>query len=157
MNRVFWVLAAIALTTTALQAQKAKVVAPAAKAAPIAAPVAGQTAAIKEEPKTDAKPQATAEFKLIGMIAAAYSENTYVLTCGGPKVGFTYGWFGFSLGLFPSLVYSDVYKNANAATPVRPNLGAGPEISIGKIAIIMPVFYMPNNDYRYTFGIGYKF
>lgn len=153
-------LLAITLASAALHAQKAKVVAPAEKAAPITATVAAQPAGGKEEAKTDVKPQATAEFKLLGFLGFAYAEGTYVLTCGGPKVGFTYGAFGMAAGFYPSLVYSDAYRlyaAGGAATPVRPNLGAGIEISYGKVAIILPMYYLTPNSYYYTIGIGYKF
>lgn len=108
-------------------------------------------------PATIAPASATAEFSLMGSVGGAFSESTYLLTCGGPKVGMKYGDFWFSAGLYPSLLYSDIYKNANGATPVRPNLGAGLEIGYKKISIIAPVFYMPNNSYQYTFGIAYRF
>lgn len=128
--------------------------APAAPA--IVAPVAVAEATVPQT-KSETKPQATAEFKLLGMLGAAYAENTYVITCGGPKVGFSYSWFGFAIGFFPSLIYSDIYKNASATTPIRPNLGFGPEMSFGKVAIIAPIFYMPGDRYYYTIGIGFKF
>lgn len=155
------VLTAIAAMTTALYAQKAKVVAPAEKAAPLTAPAAGQTGAVKEEPKADAKPaiEAGAEFKPLGFLGFAYAEGTYVVTCGGPKVGFTYGSFGMAAGFYPSLVYSDAWRGSNGAlvNPVRPSLGAGIEISYKKIAIITPVYYLAPNSYYYTIGIGFKF
>lgn len=95
---------------------------------------------------------------MFGMLGFAYAEGTYVLTCGGPKFGVKFGDFGFYAGLFPSLVYSEAYKNfSSAATPVRPNLGAGFEISFKKISIITPIYYMPRDSYHYTIGIAYKF
>lgn len=131
---------------------------PAPVTAPVttAAPAAPAPAAVETKPAE--KPQATAEFKLLGFIGAAYAEQTYVLTCGGPKVGFSYGWFSFAVGFFPSLIYSNIYRdNSNPSTPIRPNLGVGPEIGFGKVAIIAPIYYMPGDRYYYTIGIGYKF
>lgn len=55
------------------------------------------------------------------------------------------------------MVYSEVYKNANAATPLRPNLGAGFELAFQRASIIAPIYYMPNNTYYYTIGLAYKF
>lgn len=99
----------------------------------------------------------TAEFSLFGTLGAAYAEGTYVLTCGGPKFGFKFGDLALYAGAFPSLVYSEVYKNFNAATPVRPNLGVGFELAYQRVSIITPIFYMPNNTYYYTLGLAYKF
>ena len=138
------------LGCSAAFAQRKKPVTPVAVVAPaeLATPV---------ETKEPAKAAAGVEFKMLGMIGAAYSEDMAVLTCGGPKFGFSYGWFSLSVGFYPSLVYSDIYKNASAATPLRPNLGAGPEIGFGKVSIIAPIYYMPGDKYRYTFGVGYRF
>lgn len=126
-----------------------------AKAKP--APLAEPTKAVDAPAPAPVAPSASAEFSMLGSLGVAFSESTYLLTCGGPKVGVKYGDFWFSAGLYPSLLYSDVYKNSNAATPVRPNLGAGIEIGYKRISIIAPVYYMPNNSYHYTFGIAYKF
>jgi len=140
------------LASTQIFAQKGKVTAPATIAAPQA------PAAAKEEPKSEAKPAAVAEFKLLGAIGAVYSEDTYGITCLGPKVGFSYGPFTMSVGLYPSVLYSSViYKSSNPDALVRPNLGFGPEIGWGKVSIIAPIYYMPNNQYRYTIGLAYKF
>lgn len=148
MKKLSLIIATLLLTASTMAAPRGKIIAEPTRATPVteAAP-----------PQAETKATATAEFKMLGSLGFAYSEDTYVVTCGGPKFGFSYGWFSISVGLFPSVLYSNVYKNASAATPVRPNLGAGPEIGFGKVSIIAPVYYMPNNDYRYTFGIAYKF
>lgn len=115
--------------------------------------------AAAETPAPAAQPAApAAEFSMFGTIGAAYADGTYVLTCGGPKFGFKFGDFGLYGGLFPSLVYSDAYRNfSSAATPLRPNLGAGFEIAYKRISIITPVYYMPKDSYHFTIGLAYKF
>lgn len=122
-----------------------------------ATPAKAEEAAKPAEPAVKAAP--VAEFKPLGFLGFAYAEGTYVLTCGGPKLGFTYGAFGMAAGFYPSLVYSEAYKlvSGGAATPVRPTLGAGIEFSYGKVALILPVYYLTPNSYYYTIGIGYKF
>ena len=129
-----------------------------------------KTTTATELPKGDAKAvtAVNAEFKPLGFLGFAYAEGTYAITCGGPKLGFTYGAFGMAAGFYPSLVYAD--SNRVGATlsgapgvltdPVRPALGAGVEISYGKIALIAPVYYLGGTNrsaYYYTIGIGYKF
>lgn len=145
------VLLIVAISSHAITAQNKPEAAKAAAPAKVEEPV--------KAPEPAAKPAPVAEFKPLGFIGFAYAEGTYVLTCGGPKVGFTYGAFGMAAGFYPSLVYSEAYKlvSGGAATPVRPNLGAGIEFSYGKVALILPVYYLAPNSYYYTIGIGYKF
>ena len=125
-------------------------------------------AAVKPADTTVAKPTAVAEFKPLGFVGFAYAEGTYAITCGGPKFGFTYGAFGMAAGFYPSLVYSDANRVGATLTgtpgtltdPIRPTLGAGIEISYGKLALIAPVYYLGGANrtaYYYTIGVGYKF
>lgn len=147
-----WALAFfMVMQVTAIYAQKK------AEPAKVTAP---ELATAKPAETAPAKPATVAEFKPLGFIGFAYAEGTYAITCGGPKVGFTYGAFGMAAGFYPSLVYSDAYRlyaAGGAATPVRPNLGAGIEFSYGKVAVILPVYYLSPNSYYYTIGVGYKF
>jgi len=133
----------LVLASTVSAQKNAKPAEPAKAAVPIEATVA--------QPKPVVA--ASAEFKPLGFVGFAYAEGTYSLTCGGPKVGFSYGDFGMSAGFYPSFMYSNTYA---AATPWRPNLGAGIEITYKKVAIIAPVYFV-NNTYYYTIGLGYKF
>jgi hypothetical protein len=63
-----------------------------------------KTATVKttEATETHAQPTASAEFSLLGSLGVAFSESTYVLTCGGPKVGIKYGDFFFRRALSES-------------------------------------------------------
>lgn len=146
--RKLWI-ATLAFSGAAVLAQNKK--AEPAKREPVVA--VAQPAVSAETPAA----ATAAEFSMFGTLGVAYAEGTYVLTAGGPKFGIRFGDFGLYAGLFPSLVYSDVYKNASAATPVRPNLGAGFELGFKRVSIIAPVYYMPNNTYYYTIGLAYKF
>lgn len=151
LNKKTMVLLIVALSANAITAQK--------KPEPAKAAEPAKTEEPAKAPEPALKPAPVAEFKPLGFLGLAYAEGTYVVTCGGPKVGFTYGAFGMAAGFYPSLVYSDAWRGSNGAlvNPLRPSLGAGVEFSYGKVAVILPVYYLSPNSYYYTIGIGYKF
>jgi len=161
LNKKLFAVLLIVASTASIAAQGKK-----AEAAATAETAKASEPAKAAEPV--AKPAPVAEFKPLGFIGFAYAQGTYAITCGGPKFGFTYGPYGMAAGFYPSLVYTDANRNGASFSgapgelvdPIRPALGAGLELSYGKIALIAPVYYLGGNArsaYYYTIGIGYKF
>ena len=132
-----------------------EIVGASAKAKPAQSVVLPETMEKNQNPA--AKAEAGADFSLFGAVGFVYSENTYALTCTGPRVGFKYADYWISAGFYPSILYSTYYRDQNAATPVRLHLGAGFEIGYKHISILVPFYHLPNNTYHWTVGLAYKF
>lgn len=111
----------------------------------------------KEEPKK-------IEFKAIGSInISADTKQSVYLNFGGPNICFNFGKFGIAYGMFPGLRFfygdqndkTNQYKTKTIATPI---LGTGVTLYYKKLAVVIPMFYLPtNNVWIISAGVGYKF
>ncbi|HLL52436.1 MAG TPA: hypothetical protein VK447_02760 [Myxococcaceae bacterium] len=109
-------------------------------------------------PQTSAAPAAEApastglKLELLGSVGLATSGTVHSVSFGGPRLTLGVGDFRFAFSMYPSVVYNPGWTNG----PVRPLLGAGPEIGWKRIAIFAPV-YFTGTDYAYLVGLGYRF
>ncbi len=119
----------------------------------------------KDTPKEAPKDASKASFKAIGSVAVSYnpSSESAFLNFGGPGLKLEYGKFGIAFNMFPSLRYfhgdingkTDVYRTKAEVTPI---LGAGLQLSYKKLALVLPMYYLPtNNVWLMSAGLGYKF
>ena len=115
----------------------------------------------QESPKETTK----VTMKAVGSLAFSFhpgSESVF-LNFGGPQIRLDYDKIGISYGMFPSLrfFYGDINDNTNLnrtkplATPI---LGTGMSLYYRKLAIVLPMYYLPvNNVWLVSVGAGYKF
>lgn len=104
------------------------------------------------------------EFKTIGSInISADAKQSMYLNFGGPNINFNFGKFGVTYGMFPSLRFflGDVNDTSNAyrtKTTTTPILGTGASLYYKKLAVVLPMYYLPaNNVWIISGGVGYKF
>jgi hypothetical protein len=117
----------------------------------------GASTQTPETASTPAAPASTPvitgpKVELTGTLGLATSGTVHALTFGGPRLSLGVGDFRFALSFYPSLVYNSGWTSA----PVRPVLGAGPEISWQRIAVFAPVYFL-GTDYAFLVGLGYRF
>ena len=118
----------------------------------------------KSARSTGGKEPKKIEFKTIGSInISADAKQSMYLNFGGPNINFNFGKFGLTYSMFPSLrfFYGDLNDTSNAyrtKTTTTPILGTGPSLYYKKLAVVLPMYYLPaNNDWIISAGIGYKF
>jgi len=112
---------------------------------------------IKNEPKK-------VSIKAICTVGVSYhagSESAFI-NFGGPGVKLELGKLGISYFMIPSLRYfhgniNDATNTYRTKTAVTPILGTGVQLSYKKISIIMPMYYLPNNNvWILSTGLGFK-
>jgi hypothetical protein len=114
--------------------------------------------------ETSKKETPKVTMKAVGSLAVSYhagSESVF-LNFGGPGLRLEYGKFGISYFMFPSLRYfhgnvddnTNPYRTKSSVTPI---LGTGLQLSYKKIAVVLPMYYLPNNNvWIMSVGLGYK-
>jgi hypothetical protein len=128
-----------------------------------AQPLFSQEVKNAAKPSSGDKPKEVV-FKTIGSInISADAKQSFYLNFGGPNINFNFGKFGFTYGMFPSLRFfhgdvSDTNNSYRTKTIATPILGAGPTIYYNKLAVVLPMYYLPaNNVWVISGGLGYKF
>jgi hypothetical protein len=119
---------------------------------PGASTAAPPTSAAPATPAADAPADTGLKVELVGSVGLATSGTVHSISFGGPRLTLGVGDFRFAFSMYPSVVYNPGWTNG----PVRPLLGAGPEIAWKRIAIFAPIYYT-GTDYAYLVGLGYRF
>ena len=121
-----------------------------------------------QEVKNAASPSGRVEpkevvFKTIGSInISADAKKTVYLNFGGPNINFNFRKFGLTYGMFPSLrffysVVNDANNSYRTKTIATPTLGTGLTFYYNKLAVVLPMYYLPANTiWVISGGPGYK-
>jgi hypothetical protein len=122
-------------------------------------------AAKAQLPVNEPKPK-KASFSLMGSLGVSTDLKAFYLNFGGPalrfeskipRTGKTSLSCGILAGVYPSLWYHPDWS----ADKIRPTLGAGFQLFVQKISLIVPFYYVayPNQTakWRASFGLAWRF